>query len=475
MSTPANEQVRTNTGPAIASSGLGSSDEGKEVVVRREERPPQTESPPKSKRRVGLAFQGGGFPAGALGAGVIKGLAEKGLFGPFPGANAGKRYHDDYEIVAFSGTSAGALLATLCWAHLIKCKAMPAATKEQAEQRTIDLIEVAARHATYYAFGNNFASFLIPDARVARFLTGLDAQLREFPVFDAFRQLVCAPWFHMLTRDWMRASLAAIMHPEEDPLDWFFGKTDAFVDACSPILDRLPSVPISDVFFKPDMFYKTYQSWVPGVPQLYSQIRAMSGADLLAYNLRRMLHGDPVSELQHLARQVNTNRPKLTVGSSNIFRGENKTFYDDDLLNDGLGAVVASGSLDEVNGWTIIKRGENQGVYLDGAWGSNPPLSEMIDEQHPLDEIWVVEFFPKYYGEIPNTPLQRQERRDQLWQNSLVEHEESELRELGTHVHRIAHNYPTEPKSTVVNNPAFIGEMMSYGYAAACCFADNLP
>ena len=59
------------------------------------------------KRRVGIAFQGGGFPAGALGAGVVKYLVEKGAF-------------DEYDIDVFSGTSAGALVASVCWGQKLK-------------------------------------------------------------------------------------------------------------------------------------------------------------------------------------------------------------------------------------------------------------------------------------------------------------------------------------------------------------------
>lgn len=51
---------------------------------------------PQQKKRVALAIQGGGFPAGAFAAGVVKGLVDKGAF-------------DKYDICAFSGTSAGAL------------------------------------------------------------------------------------------------------------------------------------------------------------------------------------------------------------------------------------------------------------------------------------------------------------------------------------------------------------------------------
>ena len=60
-----------------------------------------------AKKRVALAFQGGGFPAGAVGAGVVTYLVEKGAF-------------QTYDIDVFSGTSAGALVASVCWGHKLR-------------------------------------------------------------------------------------------------------------------------------------------------------------------------------------------------------------------------------------------------------------------------------------------------------------------------------------------------------------------
>src|SRR5512147_1715017 len=61
----------------------------------------------KRKTRVGLAIQGGVVPAGAFAAGVLNGLVDKEAF-------------EKYHICAFSGTSAGAVIATLCWGHMLK-------------------------------------------------------------------------------------------------------------------------------------------------------------------------------------------------------------------------------------------------------------------------------------------------------------------------------------------------------------------
>ena len=60
-------------------------------------------------KKVGIAFQGGGFAGGALAAGVIKRLVEEGAF-------------EEFDIDVFSGTSSGALVAAVCWGHKLQNK-----------------------------------------------------------------------------------------------------------------------------------------------------------------------------------------------------------------------------------------------------------------------------------------------------------------------------------------------------------------
>jgi predicted acylesterase/phospholipase RssA len=58
----------------------------------------------EGKRRVGIAVQGGVTAAGSFAAGAIKGLVD------------GKTF-ETYDVVVFSGTSSGALIASLCWGY----------------------------------------------------------------------------------------------------------------------------------------------------------------------------------------------------------------------------------------------------------------------------------------------------------------------------------------------------------------------
>jgi len=54
-------------------------------------------------KRVGIAFQRGSFLAGAVHTGVVQALTEMRVF------------DSEYQPVAFSGTSAGGLVAAVCW------------------------------------------------------------------------------------------------------------------------------------------------------------------------------------------------------------------------------------------------------------------------------------------------------------------------------------------------------------------------
>ena len=62
-----------------------------------------------------------------------------------------------------------------------------------------------------------------------------------------------------------------------------------------------------------------------------------------------------------------------------------------------------------------------KGVYLDGAWGQNPPLNDLIGLL--LDEIWLVEVYPQRRSELPRSREERRDRKEELWHTALVEQE----------------------------------------------------
>lgn len=249
--------------------------------------------------RVGLAFQGGGFPAGAIGAGVVKRLKEEGVF----------QKTSKFDMAVFSGTSSGSLNAAVCWGHKLR------GTMKEAP----DTLEKLWLH---------FALGLVPDTRTAQMAQLIDSLARMNPVYEFYSENMVVPLLRHLMKEW-----------------------------------------------------------------------------ILTYI--------PVEELIRLRDQTKE-VPGLALGAADVLRGEIKVFRERDF---SLEAILASGSLDEVNGLTEIKGGPSEGVYCDGAWGTNPPLNEMID--YGVDELWLVEVFPKKRGQIPRTPAARPGDRSGLCQFAL--------------------------------------------------------
>jgi NTE family protein len=266
--------------------------------------------PGQRRKKVGLAIQGGGFPAGAFAAGVIKELVNNGAF-------------DHHDICAFSGTSAGALIAAVCWVNRLN--------------NTVERIpEDLDRQWQYFTFPSHGAWFPMWTPAMAEWWRDADAQWMKSPLWLGFVQQVRTPLFRWLMQQWI-----------------------------------IETIPLKDY-----------------------------------------------SECARSQPQPRCERIGLVLGAADVLRGEIRSFREDEL---SLSTLLASGSLDDVNGMTTIVSGPQAGTYLDGAWGQNPPISELID--YGVEEIWLVQHFPSGIDSLPQTPAERRERRDELWQNSLVEHE----------------------------------------------------
>ena len=119
-------------------------------------------SPTPAKRRIGLALQGGVIPAGAFASGVVAALVEMGAFAM-------------HEFVAFSGTSAGALVAAMCWGHALEGRIaqLPGALERQW---------LALGHGT------------VPSFEFAHAMLAMDRFARLNPWYDWFAQQVRVPY-----------------------------------------------------------------------------------------------------------------------------------------------------------------------------------------------------------------------------------------------------------------------------------------
>lgn len=316
--------------------------------------------------RIGLGFQGGSFLAGALSTGVVKALIERQIFD---------------RIGAFSGTSAGALVAAMCWKHQLAgtVNELP----EQLKQQWL---------------AN--ATGVIPNQQTGDFLKLLDRQWSLNPFyFHLWKELMFVPKLHQAFERWV----ADYVQPKE----------------CMQLL---------------------YERYVQ---------------EQLAQSL------DDWRDRSRSAFNNDERRTRLLVSTTEIHRGEIVVIDDEDLfdalleafeiaLSERLNnmereqaiagarsraievgaeymskALMASGSLDDLNGMTRIeeiqglKNIKHKGHYLDGAWAENPPMKELIDSR--IDEIWMVEVFPKKCESEPETHEARQDRKEELWQDALVE------------------------------------------------------
>lgn len=336
-----------------------------------------------AKKTVGLAFQGGGITPGSVAAGVMKGLVEYRAF-------------DNFDINAFSGTSGGALVATVCWGHKLR------ALKESDPKVIEKIPEVLEQQWMAMAYGT------LPTEEIAEGAFLADSLARVVPIYgpiyDYVAQNFRVPWLRSIMKDW----------------------------------------------------------------------------------IQRYVEVDKLVELRDAMKAEHKDIPYLALGSSEVLRGDVRVFNTDDLCLDTL---LASGSLDEMNGITVIQEGPNKGVYLDGAWGTNPPLD--AHTEFGVDEIWLVENFPKVRAQIPSSLAERKDRKDELWQNSLVEHEIKMINFVNKNLEVLNEERAEKPYRYItirrmpmlldigsvgiaVNSRDFIKKMMDYGYSIACDFMVNM-
>jgi len=310
------------------------------------------QQPAATRRRVGLAFQGGCFLSGAVAAGVVRALVEENAF-------------KTYDFRLFSGTSAGGLVAAACWVQAMQD--LIANPPPQAPM--VPLPQCLEKMWLDNAYN------IIPNEAVGDWVKSFDRGARHNPGYDWMAQNFGVPVMRGFFRYWIRK-----------------------------YIDR--------------------ETVRPCVEKLYAEYRDN--------NLK------------------SESLPGLVLGSADILQGEIMAFSEYDIaavvgeayeaaINQGVAEqaaldqaydhgvdklydfIEASGSLEEVNGTTEITYGSYKGTYLDGAWGQNPPVDDLLD--YEVDEIWIVEIFPKLRGTLPRTYAEREDRKEELMQNALVEHE----------------------------------------------------
>jgi NTE family protein len=313
-------------------------------------------------QKLGLAFQGGSFLAGAIGTGVVAALVRAGEFD---------------RATAFSGTSAGALVAAMCWRHKLE---------NQADGLPWDLFR------QWMANANG----LVPNVHVGTFLKLVDRWLLLNPLYFWGKELFVIPVMQRLFEDWIIAHVQpeACMRVLFDrhlrwddasrPADWRRQAAERYRDNA----DRL---------------------WLAiGTAEIRTgRVVTIDDADLFEALLEAYATA--------LRRGLDAAAARQQAVSA---AGRYMTL-----------ALMTSGSLDSVNGITRIDTVDgidnldrlHPGDYLDGAYSQNPPIAPLT--KAGVDEIWMVEIFPERCdGRLDNNE-KREDRKEELLQNAPVQHQ----------------------------------------------------
>lgn len=197
--------------------------------------------------------------------------------------------------------------------------------------------------------------------------------------------------------------------------------------------------------------------------------------------------------------------PHLRIGAIEILTGQLRAIS-------GVGATIehllASATLPEMFPAAQPRYGNQwDGTYWDGLFAMNPPIAALLDLPGALfpDEIWVVRVNPKIRDQVPRTPREIADRRNELSGNLSLEQEISQIRRINRIIEDnktcklvekrpdgTTRTYKTikvreiemfggqigrslDLASKLDRSPAFIEDLYTLGNAQAADFLTNLP
>jgi predicted acylesterase/phospholipase RssA len=317
---------------------------------------------------VGLAFQGGCFFAGAISAGVVRALVDR------------KRFDN---INAFSGTSAGALVAAMCWGHKL-------------QGTTPDLPADLRRQWLENANG------LIPTEEWGIFYKLLDQWMLLNPLYFWWKEKFYIPYMQKEFEDW----LVKYVEPKNCMQALFTKYVEPAVKSAG-------------------------SSWLEEARKQYEQAEAKPH---LAVGTSEIHTGEVVTIDDEDLFEALLDAFRTALGTGNVIGNEAAVkAAEEKAVNVAARymtmALMTSGSLDTINGMTRIDEIEgisnedllHKGEYLDGAYGNNPPIAPLTNCD--IDEIWTVEIFPKRCDAELSSNEKREDRKEELLQNAPVEHQ----------------------------------------------------
>ena len=306
----------------------------------------------EENRKLGLAFQGGSFLAGAITTGVVRALVERGEF---------------EDAKAFSGTSAGALVAAMCWGHKLR-----------------GITEQLPQHLSDQWLAN--ANGLIPNEETGVVLKLVDRWLLLNPFYFQWKEAFFVPWLHDQFKRWV----VEFIQPH----------------ICMRVL-------FDEYLYRGDTVedYRQHPNrlWLAiGTTEIHTgKVVTIDDADLF----------QALSEAYATACGRGHDRETAREAAVRA-AAEYMTL-----------ALMSSGSLDTLNGLTRIDKIDgiddmdllHEGEYLDGAYSQNPPISPLT--KAGVDEIWMVEIFPLRHEFELDSNEKREDRKEELLQNAPVQHQ----------------------------------------------------
>lgn len=168
--------------------------------------------------------------------------------------------------------------------------------------------------------------------------------------------------------------------------------------------------------------------------------------------------------------------PMLLVGATDVLTGEFKTFKNDEI---GVSEILASTAVPSL--FPAVET--NKGVYWDGLFSENPPVSDLTDADP--DQIWVIRINPKERAARPVVTDDIIDRRNELSGNLSLNKELNFIEKVNTWLNdgtmvstkykpiaikEIEMKEDLDYASKLDRSPALIGRLMKLGEAQALDF-----
>ena len=349
----------------------------------------------KNKRRVAIACQGGGAHA-AFTAGTLDRLLR--FF-------SDQEHRDKYEIVAFSGTSGGAICALLTWCALSKDNG-----EETLQQATVDR---AIRELSSFWTEDNVAQWKPSDP----INSGLDWLTSQY--LAAWKQIRAAG-----------AMVSGIdVSTEMNPYDWRWrgwgqhwrGRLKKMIEKRLKEINPEKKPPGRDLrLFIGAVNALTGEFWV------FKSHKKKEGSNDFVFNEDEedKISVDAVLASAAIPFIFEATRTGEAVYSDLSHRPDIRTYVD-------------------------------KGTYWDGLYSQNPPIRDLAETKP--DEIWVIQIDPEEKSEEPETTADIEDRRNELSGNTSLNQELYFVRKINELVKRLGKWEGSDPdiprKELVVSEP----------------------